>query len=341
MTFRVLLSLLASSSAPTTKMNRQFQFVNYGASFDNPDESRPTISCDGRIPGGVSLELTHWAGNETPDELYADTSTEMAIKLALHEGYAREMKNAFVLNNHFDTDGLLSVWACLQPEQALEYSDLLIQGAEAGDFGEWSSDLGVKLDCALGEIHAQCKDDKEAFRKSLEVLPELLQDLKRTGGSSFESMWRPGLDYANKSWNNMQRRDTALVPVGEGIVMLQKPAFTSSISPYALHRGLVEMELDESVQRILHVNIEARSLKHFKYEKAGHGWVQKLVQRREVPGVDSNLLVETLNNKIYGDGLWKAGGGGLVSICHTTKGLSKTAEKVAEHLARFDDGLQG
>ena len=31
---------------------------------------------------------------------------------------------------------------------ALKYADLLREGTEAGDFGEWSSDRGVKLDCA-------------------------------------------------------------------------------------------------------------------------------------------------------------------------------------------------
>jgi hypothetical protein len=333
-----LLHLLA---LPTTKMNRKFQFVGYGASFKNPDGSRPTISCDGRI-ANVTLELTHWNGNETPDDLYADTSTEMALLLAQNQEYAYQFKDAFVLNNHFDTDGALSVWACLEPERALEYSEILIQAAEAGDFGEWSSELGVKLDCALTEMRAQSTDDEAAFRRVLEELPDLLKDLEFTGGNAYKNLWGPGLDYANRSWKNLERRDTALESYDDNIAMLLKPAMMSPISPYALHRGLVERDIDKSVKRILHANVEARSVQHFKYEKPGHGWVQKLVHRHPIPSCDADQMVENLNNKYYGDGIWKAGGGELISICHTTKynGVSKPPEKVAEHLARFDTGLQ-
>lgn len=35
-----------------------------------------------------------------------------------------------VLNNHFDTDGALSVWTMVEPEAALKRRQLLIQAAE-------------------------------------------------------------------------------------------------------------------------------------------------------------------------------------------------------------------
>ena len=57
-----------------------------------------------------------------------------------------------VLNNHFDTDGVLAVWACLEPTEALRHAALLCEGAEAGDFGEWSSDRGVQLDAAIEAV---------------------------------------------------------------------------------------------------------------------------------------------------------------------------------------------
>jgi hypothetical protein len=96
------------------------------------------------------LDVTHWTGNETPDNLYADTSTGMALNLAKQMDDYPEFATATVLNNHFDTDGVLSVWwACLEPEKALGFETLLIQGAEAGDFGEWSSEEGANPDCAV------------------------------------------------------------------------------------------------------------------------------------------------------------------------------------------------
>ena len=40
-----------------------------------------SLSCDGKVPG-TTLDLTHWTNNETPEALYADTSTEIALNLA-------------------------------------------------------------------------------------------------------------------------------------------------------------------------------------------------------------------------------------------------------------------
>lgn len=326
------LFLLASTTPTTT--NRQFQFVDYGESFSSPD-GKPTISCDGRIPGGVTLELTHWTGNETPDELYADTSTEMALKLAQHKQFSDQLAEAIVLNNHYDTDGILSVWACLEPSLALEYSDLLIQGAEAGDFGEWSTDAGVKLDCALSEM---CVGDEEsAFYAALKELPSMLQDFKTTGGKAYEDLWKPEFEYAAKSWEALQTGDVALKAFNDDIAVLQE-ASSTSISPYALHRGLKQKKIHHKVKRILRATTTTDKLSSFKYEKVGHGWIQKVLERQPVPSVDANQLVENLNS-IEKTNCWKSGGSGLIGICYTTKKIAKTPEEVAEAMARYDDGL--
>ena len=62
--------------------SRSFLFVPYGEAVSpSLAASGPTISCDGRVPGST-LELTHWTANVTPRPLYADTSTECALRLA-------------------------------------------------------------------------------------------------------------------------------------------------------------------------------------------------------------------------------------------------------------------
>ena len=62
---------------------------------------------------------------------------------------------AVVVNNHFDTDGLLSVWVLLDPEQALSCRELLIAAAEAGDFDEWPTfERGLWLDAAVRTLAA-------------------------------------------------------------------------------------------------------------------------------------------------------------------------------------------
>ena len=123
-----------------SRVARRFEFVpgTYAG-------AAPAIGCDGLVPG-AALDLTHWRGNRTPAEFRADTSTEIALKFAASAEAAR-WADAVVVNNHFDTDGLLSAWALLEPSQAAASRDLLIAAAEAGDFDEWPAlDAGLRLD---------------------------------------------------------------------------------------------------------------------------------------------------------------------------------------------------
>lgn len=331
----------AAEPATPFEIIREFRFVASGetGATVSGTSGRPTISCDGRITD-VTLELTHWNGNETPDKLYADTSTEMALNLAHHSDYVNATKDAFVLNNHFDSDGVLSVWACLEPELAQKYAELMIQGAEAGDFSEWSSDEGVKLDCALTELRKKFDGSGEgtAFVVVLmDHLPGLLEDLQSTGGEAHRHLWVPGFAKALKSWENLQNDEAKLEVFNDDIVIVERPWSVPLVSPYALHRKLKEDGLDLSTKRILNVLTDAKGAR-FKYEKIGHGWVNKLVQRQPVPGVDSEKLVEDLN-KDYKDGNWRKGGDGLVSICQSINITSTPTQEIAEYLAKHDDGL--
>lgn len=360
--FPRMLGMFLSTSTPSwstrpeqvrAKLNREFRFVEYGQPFHGEEDtkdgrSRPAISCDGRIPGrGVTLELTHWNGNETPDDLYADTSTEMAIKLAINPSYDGTMYDALILNNHFDTDGVLSVWACLEPELATNrYHDLLIQGAEAGDFGEWSSDNGVKLDCALTE-YCNTFDGGEgaAFESALQSLvPSLLEDLQSTGGRNYEQLWKVGFDHAVTSWEALQGgRDVHMESFNKDIAILTTTAGSHlpSVSPCAVHRWLKENGLEVSTKRIVYANLKEdnglSSIHSLRYEKTGHGWVQKLVQRPSVPDANVEQLVRNIN-AVYGSNTWKKGNG-MLGICQTTKELSTTTAEVVANLARYDDGL--
>ena len=116
-----------------TPQARRFQFV------EGPyNGSAPAISCDGLV-AGAALDLTHWQGNRTPLRFKADTSTEIALNFVGSAEACEEYADAVVVNNHFDTDGLLSIWVMFDPEQAMANRDLLIAAAEAGDFDEWAA----------------------------------------------------------------------------------------------------------------------------------------------------------------------------------------------------------
>src|SRR5687767_14392241 len=104
----------------------------------------PLLSVDGTVDG--ALHLSHWEGNTTPEELRADTSTEIALNFA---GWARRDEWArgveVVTNNHFDADGVLSVWAVLNGGRALDLRGEMVAAAEAGDFSEFPGERAVRV----------------------------------------------------------------------------------------------------------------------------------------------------------------------------------------------------
>jgi len=365
---------LFASTMPKSSRTRDFILVPYGAPVpvvDDPQGNRrPTISCDGRIEG-VQLELTHWTGNQTPDHLYADTSTEIALNFAKQEKQVHQLDaavattfdNALVLNNHYDTDGVLSVWACLEPDRALQYEKLLIEGAAAGDFGEWTSEAGLKLNFAIENIAQQQEgggsDEQLLYQEALGMLPALLEDIQNNGGNNFAHMWKEDFEEAQRSYANFEAGKIRLCR-GPGRLVLveqqeeeeqQDQSSSRSSHPvlvnnHALHRALVEADLWKDTTRLLLYNnndhAPQQQQRQYRYQMTGHGWVQKLVDRPEIPPVENvQRLVQNLNEALP-QAVWiRADDGGLTSICRTTapQGAS-TPEQVAALLHSLDAGAQ-
>jgi hypothetical protein len=211
-------------------------------------ENTPKLSVDGTVPN--SIHFSHWEGNETPAELRADTSTEIALNLV-----ASPNRNSLtggidlVTNNHFDCDGVLSVWTVLTGERALEFRDLLVAAAEAGDFSEYSSDDGVRVSIAIqgaeqaspnnddgsplaqllaGREFASRQVDNDALAYEL-VLPEVERLL--TDVNAYESLWREG-------WNQVA---AALESFGRGKSQVKEYADSRislvTLAPEIFHGG--------------------------------------------------------------------------------------------------------
>jgi hypothetical protein len=160
----------------------------------------PKLSVDGTVENAV--HLSHWHDNRTPEELRADTSTEIALNFVaspLREELARGIE--VVTNNHFDTDGVLSVWTVLAGERALELKERLAAAAEAGDFSEYAGAQAVRASLViqggdafvegvaspLARRLAGGEDVDEARAYEL-VLPEVGRVLTRT--DDYEPLWR-------------------------------------------------------------------------------------------------------------------------------------------------------
>jgi len=110
-----------------------------------------------------------------------------------------------VTNNHFDTDGMLSVWTVMNGARAAKYRDVLIAAAEAGDFSEYSSADGVRISLAIqGSDQAIPTDDtgsplarllagedvNDDARCYEIIMPEVENLL--TNINDYEPLWREG-----------------------------------------------------------------------------------------------------------------------------------------------------
>ena len=174
----------------------RFEFYHPGI------ENTPKLSVDGIVAN--SLHFSHWEGNETPAEVKADTSTEIALNLVASPNQQALTKGLeLVTNNHFDTDGVLSVWTVLTGARALDLREQLVSAAEAGDFSEFNSELGVRASIVIqGPEQASSSNDSgsplarqlasnnvddEARAYEL-VLPEVERVLTRI--NDYEPLWR-------------------------------------------------------------------------------------------------------------------------------------------------------
>ena len=93
------------------------------------------------------LCLTHWPGIASPPAFQADLSAQMAF--AYLAAYDRHDPATAVSNNHFDQDGLVSLYALTYPQAALSRRDFLVDIARAGDFAAFGNRAAARISMAL------------------------------------------------------------------------------------------------------------------------------------------------------------------------------------------------
>lgn len=319
------------------KNERRFQFVRYGDTAPKTQGGRHTITCDGNVPG-ATLQLTHWTGNETPEEVYADTSTEIALNFIEQSGDDDDddddsFAKALVLNNHYDTDGVLSCYALLEPEFALKHKQIFIDAAESGDFGEFSSENGVKLDIALSSICDSVDDDELAYSMAFEKVKVLVEQLNEEKG---EELWKEGYDQVLEA-EKVFERGRAMLRRCENdarLVIVESKTEDGFLSPQAVHKRLKEIGADGTGEnpalRVLRAMKDEGSAKYwYFYEKPSYGWVKKLQRRREIPDVDADILADNLSHR--SNSSWSKGGRlGLSAICQMNEYTSISPDDMAK-----------
>lgn len=256
----------------------------------DPDEC---VSVDGNAPG--RLNLSHWPGNRTPEGLRHDLSTGSALMLAKAANRAALLEGiTTVTNNHWDTDGLCSAWAVLEPEKAMAKMPALISAAMAGDFEVFTTPEGVKIDLTLTALtknpHSpvysgkfgtdlECREAQYAF--GLELLPRLLEN------PDLHADW-----FAREYWTIQKdmrsiREDNAHIDTHPGNI-----SFSTLRCERLYHRAAVNTMVD--TDRVLMCVPASGDGWYYQLRTTTRSWFQ-LPSRPYKPRADWASLVRMLN----------------------------------------------
>jgi hypothetical protein len=122
---------------------RALDYIPFGQAMAHS----PHVFVDGLRAPGTVLELSHWPGNRTPAALKGDVSVQAVLSMLHRPDDEQERLLAGaqgVTCDHYDLDGLLSVFCLTRPEFALEYADLLAGVGLCDDFDIYTDELSVQ-----------------------------------------------------------------------------------------------------------------------------------------------------------------------------------------------------
>jgi hypothetical protein len=294
--------------------------------YSDPIANVPKLSVDGTVDNAI--HFSHWNGNATPESVKADTSTEIVLNVVGAPNRQELTRNIdLVTNNHFDTDGILSVWAMLTGERALSLRSKLIAAAEAGDFSELSSVDGVRASIVIQGSDspidksgsplaarlagAPVQDEAESY---VLVLPHVEDVISNTG--NYEELWR----------NQWQRIEIALDSFAKGTSRVEE--FTD----VDLSRVMLAPEIygpqgfdpAQDAAPFTAISKHAKGTLFLIATPLNGGWAYRIdypyyswaetVVRPRVARRDLTLLLERLNQLETGDsGKWQADSSELAS----------------------------
>jgi hypothetical protein len=268
----------------------------------------PNIIVDGAAQEDTVLTLSHWPGSRSPADLRADTSTEMVLNFLATPGAVEEHAPGVrvVSNNHFDEDGLCSVWAMLHQESALERQTLLVDVATAGDFSTYRRPQAAKVvftirsyaDPDTSPVYEKLRGDdgtgSAQYQALLPLLEDVLDDTDRYG------------PYWDEQWSAMLRSKTAMVMGQVELREIPHVDLAVAQTPERLH----PMVLYNSTERlrVLTALPGGYYCLRYRYET----WVQ-YASRRVMPRVDLVPLVPRLAELDRPDVTWTFDGNSTIT----------------------------
>lgn len=278
----------------------------------------PKLSVDGTVAN--SVHFSHWEGNETPAEVKADTSTEIALNLVSSPNKEKLTRGIeLVTNNHFDTDGVLSVWTVLTGKRALELREKLIPAAEAGDFCEFKSEAGVKASIVIqgadqaapsdepgspiASYLAKEKVDDDGRAYDL-VLPEVERILTRI--EDYEHLWREPWEKIATAMDSFAREASAIIEfpdVSLSLVNLAPDVFGPSGFDPAQHAAPYTVISQHAKGRLLLIATPLKDGWAYRIDYPYYSWAETVVRPR-IERLDFSELLDQLNHEKK-RGTWK------------------------------------
>jgi hypothetical protein len=325
----------------------RFEFYHSGL------EDAPKLSVDGIVSN--SIHFSHWEGNETPPQLKADTSTEIALNLIASPERKRLTRNIdLVTNNHFDTDGVLSVWTVLNGERALELREKLIPAAEAGDFSEFTNEAAVRASITIqgsdqpapgdetgsplaAQLAGESADDARAYEL---VLPEVERVLTRT--DEYEPLWRNAwqkIVAALESFARGASSVTEFPDAGISLVTLAPEIFSPSGFNPTRHAAPYTAISHYARGKLFLIAVPLQMGWAYRIDYPYYSWAETVV-RPHIKHRDFSRVLNELNQLESGrGGLWRLDNSEMTSAVKflgsdgTLTPSTVTPEKVAAMLA--------
>jgi hypothetical protein len=273
-------------------------------------DGRPNVIVDGSPTEGTVLTVTHWPGYPPPEPLCADLSAQMAFQLLEHQELLAGAE--LVSNNHFDQDGLVSIFALVDPDGARQRRAVLEDVAAAGDFATYTIRDAARVSMVLAAVATGRGDldlpDEYGAKSALlytelvDRLPQICDDIDR-----WAELWADEDAALTASERAIAAGDVTItedpdVDLAVVDVLEAAPATGGHRFGHQWSTGLHPMAVNNATERFVVATVRSRS---YQVEQRYESWVQyrsrPLRLRRDLVPLAGRLQAEE-----GGDATWSA-----------------------------------
>ena len=278
------------------------RYEDYEASTTSPN-----IVVDGSPNAGTVLTLTHWPGISAPAGLARDLSAEMAF--AYLDDPPGHPPADLVTNNHFDQDGLISIFALTRPDEAGPHRDLLIDIAAAGDFATYRDRRAARAAMAMarrGAAETTCSYSEFTHQLYTDLLPDVLS--MALDNEAYRELWEEEDDELTASEDAISSGAVTideLVDVDLAVVRIDEDEPVRSGHRFGHDRfdGLHPMAIHNATDCFRLLVIHGQ---RYRYVDRYETWVQ-YQSRPTLPRVDMRPLAADLSARELRSTVWAAG----------------------------------